>query len=206
MDYNNPQQKEELLENISELFLKYGLRSTSMDDIANHLKISKKTLYQLFNNKDDVVEQVLVHRRLARSKQADMEGVQKMNPIEIMNKIKTYMIHDLSRRVPANYFDIKKYHPAVYQKIMRNDENFTKNFLTDLIKTGINQKYFRSEIDAELQVYLLGKQLSFLREPEVFSQIAYPIETVVETIINNFLMAICTEKGIKEIEKQSNAK
>ena len=89
---------------------------------------------------------------------------------------------------------------------MKNDENFTKNFLTDLIKTGINQKYFRSEIDAELQVYLLGKQLSFLREPEVFSQIAYPIETVVETIINNFLMAICTEKGIKEIEKQSNAK
>ena len=55
--------KEELLENISELFLKYGLRSTSMDDICSHLKISKKTLYQHFSNKDDVVEQVLLYRR-----------------------------------------------------------------------------------------------------------------------------------------------
>ena len=44
-------------------FLRFGLRSTSMDDIANHLKISKKTLYQQFANKDDVVEQVMLYRR-----------------------------------------------------------------------------------------------------------------------------------------------
>ena len=55
--------REELLENISELFLKYGLRSTSMDDICSHLKISKKTLYQYFSNKDDLVEQIMMHRR-----------------------------------------------------------------------------------------------------------------------------------------------
>lgn len=55
--------REELLENISELFLKYGLRGTSMDDICSHLKISKKTLYQYFSNKDDLVEQIMMHRR-----------------------------------------------------------------------------------------------------------------------------------------------
>lgn len=47
--------KEELVGCISDLFLKYGLRSTSMDDMANHLKVSKKTLYQIFENKEDVV-------------------------------------------------------------------------------------------------------------------------------------------------------
>ena len=51
--------KTQLLESISELFLKFGLRSTSMDDIASHLKMSKKTLYQYFANKDEVVEQVM---------------------------------------------------------------------------------------------------------------------------------------------------
>ena len=65
--------REELLENISELFLKYGLRSTSMDDICSHLKISKKTLYQYFSNKDDLVEQIMtveiitVHRRISKN-------------------------------------------------------------------------------------------------------------------------------------------
>ena len=54
--------KEELLANISDLFLTYGLRSTSMEDICNYLKISKKTLYHIFENKDDVVEQVMLYR------------------------------------------------------------------------------------------------------------------------------------------------
>ena len=63
MSKEQKQASEELLENISGLFLKYGLRSTSMEDICSHLKISKKTLYQFFQNKEDVVEQVLMYRR-----------------------------------------------------------------------------------------------------------------------------------------------
>ena len=62
MTANDNTYKEKLLEDISELFLKFGLRSTSMDDIANHLKISKKTLYQYFENKDNVVEEVMLFR------------------------------------------------------------------------------------------------------------------------------------------------
>ena len=202
MDNNSVQYKEELLENISELFVKFGLRSTSMDDIANHLKISKKTLYQHFLNKDDVIEQVMLHRRKVRGRQADMEGIQKMNPIEVMNKIKTYMLNDLTRKLPSNYFDMKKYHPVVYQKIVKKDEEYTKCFLTELIKEGIDKGYFRSGIDSELQIYLLGKQLSFLEDPEIYTKMAYPIEIIVEAIIDNFLMAISTEKGIQEIEKR----
>ena len=69
--------REELLENISELFLKYGLRSTSMDDICSHLKISKKTLYQYFSNKDDLVEQIMMHRRNNYRTQKDIEELGK---------------------------------------------------------------------------------------------------------------------------------
>ena len=60
--HENTHLKEELVAAISGLFLTYGLRSTSMDDIAAHLKVSKKTLYQIFENKDDVVEQVVFYR------------------------------------------------------------------------------------------------------------------------------------------------
>ena len=62
MENNERAYKDELVQKISDLFLTFGLRSTSMDDIANHLKISKKTLYQYFGNKDDVVEQVMLFR------------------------------------------------------------------------------------------------------------------------------------------------
>ena len=84
--------REELLENISELFLKYGLRSTSMDDICSHLKISKKTLYQYFSNKDDLVEQIMMHRRNNYRTQKDIEELKQHNSVEIMLTIRDHII------------------------------------------------------------------------------------------------------------------
>lgn len=201
MEENTNQFKEELLASISELFLKYGLRSTSMDDMATHLKISKKTLYQQFTNKDDVVEQVMLYRRRVRIKNANTEGLDKLNPIEVISRIKDFMESDLGSRIPANYYDMKKYHPAVYQKIAEQDAALTKNFLVTLLDSGIKKKYFKDDVDKDLQLYLLGKQLQFLREPEVISQIIYPLPVIVTTIFINFIYAISTEKGIKEFER-----
>ena len=84
----NIKQKRELIAAISDLFLRFGLRSTSMDDIANHLKISKKTLYQQFANKDDVVEQVMLYRRDEKIKNTDVNQLAKKNPIVVMSEIR----------------------------------------------------------------------------------------------------------------------
>ena len=201
MEENTNQFNEELLASISEIFLKYGLRSTSMDDIATHLKISKKTLYQQFTNKDDVVEQVMLYRRRVRIKNANTEGLDKLNPIEVISRIKDFMESDLGSRIPANYYDMKKYHPAVYQKVVEQDATLTKEFLVTLLDSGIKKKYFKDDVDKELQLYLLGKQLQFLREPEVISQIIYPLSVIITTIFVNFIYAVSTEKGIKEFER-----
>lgn len=100
--------REELLENISELFLKYGLRSTSMDDICSHLKISKKTLYQYFSNKDDLVEQIMMHRRNNYRTQKDIEELKQHNSIEIIVTIRDLIIRSFNSRMPANLFDLKE--------------------------------------------------------------------------------------------------
>ena len=110
----NVKQKRELIAAISDLFLRFGLRSTSMDDIANHLKISKKTLYQQFANKDDVVEQVMLYRRDEKIKNTDVNQLAKKNPIVVMSEIRDFMVSDLGSRLPAKHFDLRKYHPAVY--------------------------------------------------------------------------------------------
>lgn len=201
MEENTNQLKEELLANISDLFLRFGLRSTSMDDIASHLKISKKTLYQQFANKDDVVEQVMLYRRKERIKSTNTKELEGLNPIEVVSRIRDFMVSDLGSRLPANYFDMKKYHPAVYQRIGEKDEESTKVFLVALLEDGIKKEYFRNDIDKELQLYLLSKQLHFLREPDIVSQLSYPLSMVLSTIFINFIYAIATEKGIKEFER-----
>lgn len=200
----NIKQKRELIAAISDLFLRFGLRSTSMDDIANHLKISKKTLYQQFANKDDVVEQVMLYRRDEKIKNTDVNQLAKKNPIVVMSEIRDFMVSDLGSRLPANHFDLRKYHPAVYERVAKQEEESTKKFLVALLDNGIKQELFRKDIDKELQLYLLGKQLHFLKDPEITSKLEYPISVIISTIFINFIYAISTEKGLKEFERLKN--
>ena len=196
--------KEDLLENISELFLKYGLRSTSMDDICSHLKISKKTLYQLFSNKDDVVEQVLLHRRNSYRTQKHLTELWQHNAIQIMISIKDHIIASLNSRMPANLFDLKKYHPDIYQRVNQKDQIFILNLLHEVINRGIEEGYFRADINKTVQVYLFVKQMTFLGEPEMISEIEYPLDIIVSTIVENVIRSFATPKGIQEMEKLLN--
>jgi len=193
--------KTELLESISELFLKFGLRSTSMDDIASHLKMSKKTLYQYFANKDEVVEQVMLHRRTMKRNSSEMQKLETLDSISILFRIKQFLTNDLNARLPANHYDMRKYHPAVYQKFRETEAEETKQFFTHILTKGIKEGYFREDVDVEFQIYLFGKQLQFLREPEVTTQMEYPFARVIPAILDNFMLALATEKGRKAFEK-----
>lgn len=201
MTANDNTYKEKLLEDISELFLKFGLRSTSMDDIANHLKISKKTLYQYFENKDNVVEEVMLFRIRDRANRHYIKEIRKENPIAIIKHIKQFVIDDLNSRLPANDFDMKKYHPAVYTKIKNMEEELTREFLKELLDRGIEEGYFRANIDKDLQIYLINRPMRYVSDPDINMKMEYPITTVVCTVLDNFMRALATEKGLREIEK-----
>lgn len=200
----NNEVKEELLENISELFLKYGLRSTSMDDICSHLKISKKTLYQFFSNKDDVVEQVMLHRRENHRTRKNLEKLKRHNPVEMIMIIKDHLIADLNGQMPANLFDLKKYHPEVYERINDQNNAFVHELLCEMLDRGIHDGFFRKDIDREVQIYLFGKQMYFLAEPEMISEIKYSVGIIISTIIENMIRALATPKGVQELEKLIN--
>ena len=194
IEKENSQVKEDMIEDISDLFLKYGLRSTSMEDICTHLKISKKTLYQFFANKDDVVEQVMLQRRNNRRVKEDIENLLQQNALEALLLIRDHVISDYSSRLPANMFDIKKYHPEVYEKILQLDVEFSYTTLRKLLNNGIKSGYFRKDLHLDIQIYLFTKQMSFLGEPEMISSIQYPMNDIISTIMENFIRSISTPK------------
>lgn len=193
--------KEELLENISELFLKYGLRSTSMDDICSHLKISKKTLYQFFSNKDDVVEQVLFHRRNNYRIQKNRAEFRRHNAINTMLLLRDHIVSSLNSQMPANLFDLKKYHPDVYERINELDQVLIHDLMTEIIEKGIAEGYFRKDIDKDIQVYLFVKQMAFLGELEMVREVKYPLDTIVTTIVENVIRSFANPKGLEKLEK-----
>ncbi|MDE6450768.1 MAG: TetR/AcrR family transcriptional regulator [Odoribacter sp.] len=194
--------KDELLENISDIFLKYGLRSTSMDDICTHLKISKKTLYQFFNNKDDVVEQVMIYRRDNRQAQKNLEKLKKQSPIELILSIRDHTIACCNKEVPTNWFDLKKYHPEVWHRMKEKDEMFIRQLFDEMIDKGIREGIFREDINKDVQVYLFVKQMGLLNESLMNDETKYPPEVLVSTIMENIIRSFVTSKGMEELEQR----
>ncbi len=198
--------KEKLLEDISDLFLKYGLRSTSMEDICTHLKISKKTLYQLFSNKDDIVEQVMIYRRNNSRIQQQLEELRQLDAIHMMLNIRDHIIKNFNSRLPANLFDLKKYHPAVYKKANAIDQETIQALFNEIIDKGVKEGSFRKDIKKEVQVYLFVKQMLILSEPELISDIKYSIDTIVSIIVENILRSFATAQGQKILENLTEMK
>lgn len=199
--YEGNHTKEELVASISDLFLKYGLRSTSMDDISAHLKISKKTLYQVFENKDDVVEQVMYYRLENLRRETSPEEVSKIGPVRFLYEMKKHIISNLNTLLPANYFDLRKYHPEVDKRTGEERDKIMKTVLKGILSAGIESGFFRKDLDMELQMYIFNRQLSFLIEQEVPADLVYPVPLLISTILDNFILTISTPKGVEEFEK-----
>lgn len=193
--------EEELLAGISELFLTYGLRSTSMHDICVQLRISKKTLYQIFENKDDVVKQVMFYRIGKRRKMDTVDRLEMVSPIVFINDIKRHIIEELNTLMPANYFDLKKYHPVVYKEVEEENEAYFEAIMTVVLQKGLDSGYFREDINLEIQIYLLTHQFNVLRETELVNSGEHPKPLLVNTIIDNFILALSSAKGLTEFER-----
>ncbi len=121
-----------------------------------------------------------------------------------MLSIRDHIITSLNSQMPANLFDLKKYHPDIYQRVNEKDQIFIQNLFHEVIEKGIRESYFRNDIHREVQVYLFVKQMAFLGEPELMSEIKYPLDIIVSTIVENVIRSFATPRGIEELEKLLN--
>lgn len=173
-----------------------------MEDICQHLKISKKTLYQYFENKDCLVEKIMDYRRSLFRMEDLKESIKPYSAIQILFKTVHHLIRTLQSSIPSNQFDMKKYHPAVYEKIAQQDEEKAKMVFDTIIEKGIKEGSFRNDIDKRMQIYLICKQIQTFGEPETILTLPYPIEQIVPAVIENFIRNLASAQGLLELEKQ----
>lgn len=193
--------RNEILENISEIFIRYGVRSSSMDDIARYLKMSKKTLYGMFENKNDVVDKVVEYRKSVGELYIDSLNMSNIDPIPYLyRKMVDAGMKFTSQAVSSNLFDVKKYHPEVYQKHFREVNPKSIEVIRAFFDKGIADGVFRENTNKDLQVYLFFMQLLSLAEPELSWNQEFDTYEVITTIIENFIRSIATPKGLMQLE------
>jgi TetR/AcrR family transcriptional regulator, cholesterol catabolism regulator len=193
--------QERILHTADELFRKYGVRSVTMDDLAKHLSISKKTLYQFYTDKDELVLKITgaTIRRIDR----DMEMIrtESVNALDETVRILNYMRGLISSFQPTFLYDLQKYYPKAYKTFAEYRERNMKNSILFNIRRGIKEGVYRKDVSPEIVARLRLQQIEGCMNPEMFPPSMFNMSDVAHQSLALFLHGLVTEKGYKMLEQ-----
>ncbi len=193
--------KDRILQGAQELFFKYGIKSITMDDIAKHLAISKKTIYQYYADKDEVVETMMIQLMKTNKGEFQMIANESTNVVEEVFAMMKHMGNMFSQMNPNLFYDIQKYHPNSWQLFKEFKEEFIERMVEDSVKRGIVQGLVRSDINTKIVARLRMEEIEMGFNPQAFPPNKFKIIDVHLALLDHFLHGICTLKGHKLINK-----
>ena len=193
--------KDKILKGASELFSKYGVRSVSMDDIARHLSISKKTIYQYFADKEDIV--ILAAREHMERTRSTFDLIHRnaASAIDELVKISRQLRIEMEGINPALLFDLQKYHPKAWNLWLEHKAIDIRTLVISNLKQGIAEGDFRPEINPTVMATLRLEQVQIAFDDRIFPHEQFTLAEVQVQIFEHFVYGLLTEKGRKLFEK-----
>lgn len=177
-----------------------GMKSTTMDSIAASYKISKRTLYEIFDNKEHMIEEAIGRwHTMAAAKYAEIHA----GSSSIMETIlKCFLFNrDYVRKTSLNFF--RDFHAFAKQ---RSDKSSKKklvfqDYISGLLQKGVEEGYFRDDINIPVQSQMITIQMESMRRMEELFPENLSLVEIFDSIIITFLRGISTQKGIMTLDK-----
>ncbi len=194
------QLRERIIAIATELFTTKGIRPVKMDDIANHLSISKRTLYEIFKDKEELLLETVKRQQLKHH--ADMTSVSEHsnNIMEVILHFYLKSIEDLRRTNYRFFEDIKKY-PNV-MKQMENERDNRQKDTVQFFQKGIEQGLFKENLDMRIVIQLMNSLSSQIISEELIR--FYPLDEIFRTFVFVFVRGIATKKGEEIFDQTLN--
>jgi TetR/AcrR family transcriptional regulator, cholesterol catabolism regulator len=189
--------KERILIKASEMFFKVGIRSITMDDIAKELGISKKTIYINFPDKDSLVFQIMANE--LEKDRCDWINInhQQCNQLEKLLLTLDHMKKTLSEFKASTLFEIKRYFPKAWQLFETHKINFIIPCIEDELIKGIDEGLYRHNMNVKLLARYRYGSIMLGFDTTLFDPAEYNILELQETMMDHFIRAILTDKGLE---------
>jgi len=184
------------------LFMKNGIRSISMDDIAKELGMSKKTIYQYVANKTELVEMVLDFMREKESNICFEGDITKMNAIDILLAVSKNVSRQMKDLNPINAYELQKYYPSIYREFILKKRDHVYTTLKQNFEQGIAEGIYRNDLDIDLVARLYIQKLVDVHDPEFLSSVNFGFEKVFQVMFDNHIRGIANAEGLAYYEKQ----
>ncbi len=187
--------KQKIIDGAERLFFQYGVRSVSMDDVARELSVSKKTLYQYFENKDQLVLEVTKQRMLQEVHQYETIPSHAANAIEELSMISKCLKATVRHLNPSMLYDLQKYHNEAWNVFLDFKQGFIRGTISDNILRGKTEGYYRPEINEHILSILRVEIIQLTFDERIFPQEEFDFTEVQMQIFDVFVHGLLTEKG-----------
>ena len=191
-----------ILVKVRELYMKYGIKSITMDDVARELGISKKTLYQFITDKDDLVGKIIDYEIEVRQEQIFKCFNVGFNAIEELFEISIFMNKMMREQNPATEHDLRKYYPQHYQKTLNTRREKMYSYLLLNLKKGKKEALYRDDLDDEVIAKLYLSRSENIHFNELFTVEEFTSLKLFIELISYHIRGIATEKGIIVLEEK----
>ena len=189
--------KEKIITKSTELFLTLGFKSVTMDDIANEMGISKKTIYLHYSNKNKLVEQVTFNLFNIICDDIDHVCENSNNPIEELYDIKKLVMSHLKNEKVSPQYQLKKYYPGIYAQLKLKEFEVMHDSVKESLTKGKEMKLFRSDIDVDFISRMYFNGMTGIKDSVIFPNNLFTVEYLTESYLEYHLRAIVTEQGLK---------
>ncbi len=182
------------------LFMRYGLRSVSMDDITRELGISKKTLYQYFESKEDLVLQAIQRHQTCERDTILQLISQAQDPMHELLLIARYFIVQFQHVSPATIYDLKKYYPEAWRLMDELEQKYIYAALQDNLTRGLAAGLYRDNMNTDIMARLYVSMVRTLFEEDLFRQQAFQLGVLYKAFIEFFLRGIASPAGLAKLQ------
>ena len=191
--------KDKILQKSTDMFLRLGFKSITMDDIACEMCISKKTIYKYFSNKDLLIEESvqMVHKEIHET--IDKIVGLNFNAIEENFEIRRMFKEMFKSAESSPIYQLKKHYPEIYEKVLRMQVSVCEECFRDNIIKGIKEGLYRKDLDIENYVKFYYTLIFSINENTMLEKDAQELEL---KALEYHIRAMATLTGIKELEKQ----
>jgi TetR/AcrR family transcriptional regulator, cholesterol catabolism regulator len=195
--------KRRIIEQASNMFFRYGIRTITMDEIAESLGISKRTLYESFATKEDLLKECIEFQHSENLKMRD-EVMREVgdDPLEVIHRHFRHAMIVFNSVNPAFFNDLQKYHSQLWQKQIEHKQDESIDFTKAIIENAIKKGLFREDADPDILSKAMHTFFRHISNHNVFPETKYPRAEVFRQVTFNFIRGMATPKGIQIIDEK----
>lgn len=197
--------KDKIIDTACDMFLNLGFKSVTMDDLAERMGISKKTIYQHFKNKTELVHECTCSLFDRISHGIDCINEQGLNPIEELYEIKKFALMHLKDEKSSPHYQLRKYYPKIFESLNSKKFAVMKECVLENITRGMAMGIYRDNLDAGFVARIYFAGVSSLNDVDLFPKTDFPMTGLMDQYLEYHLRGIVTPEGRKVLNQIINS-